>query len=181
MSSQKRTGKGNSMLKILVSILIFGFSFSAVSAQERNQTFPLIPKIQIEETICDTRQRAVGGLNDYFSRNELIIIVSHIGTNEKKSFGKRRLHNARVFYDKAFLKEYTRPAESILIAEGEKVKGKGYLDFYIAGKLELRIFFRKNADLWIGQCVIDPGYEKPCSSDLSKSLYPCKDRNSKRK
>ncbi|HEX9961723.1 MAG TPA: hypothetical protein VGB00_12360 [Pyrinomonadaceae bacterium] len=169
------------MEKILILIFIFVFSFSAVSAQEQNQTFPLIPKYQIEEPSCDTSQNAVGGLKNYFSRNELIIIISHTGTNEKESFGKRRLHNAKMFYDKAFLKEYTRPPESILIAEGEKVKGRGYLDFYIAGKLELRIVFRKNADLWIGKCVIDPGYEKPCKDDLSKWLYPCKDRNSKRK
>jgi len=169
------------MEKILVLILIFVLSFSAVSAQEQNQTFPLKPKEQIEEPNCETNGYAVATLNQYTSQNELIIIVSHTGTNEKESFGKRRLHNAKAFLNKAFLKEYSRSLESILVAEGEKVKGKGYLDFYIAGKLELRIYLRKNTDFYLVECVLDHPYEKPCSSDLSKSLYPCKSRNSKRK
>jgi hypothetical protein len=82
---------------------------------------------------------------------------------------------------KGFLREYKRSPESILIAEGEKVKGKGYLDFYIAGKLELRVFLRKNADFHLLECVLDRPMENPCSNDLSKLLYPCKDKNSKGK
>lgn len=86
------------MEKILVLILILVFSFSAVSAQEQSQTFPLIPKEQIGETTCEDHQSRLISLGQYTSLNELIIIVSHTGRNQKVSFGKRRLHNAKTVF-----------------------------------------------------------------------------------
>ncbi|MBK8148243.1 MAG: hypothetical protein IPK58_08520 [Acidobacteria bacterium] len=61
----------------------------------------------------------------------MIIIVSHAAAGERKSIGKRRLFNARLFLTAITTK--ARPVERILITEGEMSSGRGYLDFSLPG------------------------------------------------
>jgi hypothetical protein len=148
---------------------------------QSGETDWLKPKKIIDTPTCESNVTELGILNQYSKRNEFILIVSHTGQNEKEYFGERRLYNAKTFLTKAFVPEYNRVPESIIIAQGERVSQKGYLDFFIGGILELRIFFPKNRDFFLGKCVLDYPTEKPCSLTHNKLFYPCKDRKQSKK
>ncbi|HEX8368003.1 MAG TPA: hypothetical protein VF604_05635 [Pyrinomonadaceae bacterium] len=159
------------MWKLGLFFLLFcGISNSFGQSGEKDR---LKPKKIIETPTCESNMTELGFLNQYSKGNEFVLIISHTGQNEKKYFGERRLYNAKIFLTKGFV-SINRTPESIIIAQGERVSQKGYLDFFVDGILELRIFFDKNQDFFLGTCVLDYPYEKPCSSAYDKLFYPCK-------
>lgn len=162
------------MKNVYILVLIVFFCVRITIAQEQDNQFPLKPKTEVKNSSCELNTAELDVLSQYTKKNESIIIISHLGKNEKSIFGKRRLHNAETFFTKGVNSSFTRPLESLLIAEGEKVSSKGYLDFYVRGELELRIFFGKNKDLSVSPCAFNFPDEKPCSTDYEKLLYPCK-------
>ncbi len=161
----------NIFLLILIVFLYCGVG----SAQQEDKLFPLKPKVEVKITNCHENNSELSILTQYTDENDLITINSHLGMDEKINYGQRRLHNAETFLTKSFNSECNRPVESILIAEGKRVKGKGHLDFFVKGKLDLRIFFNKNQDFNVPPCISTPE-EKPCSTDFEKLFYPCKSK-----
>lgn len=140
----------------------------------QNETFIIKPKVEVKFDSCQENNSELSILNQYTKQDDLIIVISHLGKDEKESYGQRRLYNAMTFLTKGFNAEYNRTPESILVAEGKRVDEKGYLDFFTKGNLELRIFLGKNRDLRVPPCVLQAPEEKPCSTDFEKLFYPCK-------
>jgi hypothetical protein len=159
-------------MKTVSIIFCLLFSCGIVAAQVKTEN-PLKPKVTIETARCEDNFSQLAILHQYTPQDELIIIISHLGENEKKDYGKRRLHNARTFLTQSSSRN--RLKEYVLAVEGEKVEGRGYLDFYVKGKIELRIYFKKNSDLYAIWCVKDRD-EKPCEMDGAKLYYPCKSK-----
>jgi hypothetical protein len=158
-------------LIFLTSIILFS-TFVAMS-QENKAVFPIEPKTQSLPASCEIVLRDLDILIQRINSNDLLIIISHEGKMENKwNLAKRRLHNAKTYYTDG-ITIFKRLPESIITAEGDKTDGKGYLDFFVKGQLELRIYLHKNRDLAISTCVLLPE-EKPCSTSFEKLVYPCK-------
>lgn len=168
------------MTNLYILVLTVFFCFQITIAQGQDRYFPLTPKVVIEKSNCELNSRELDILNQSTKQDELIIIVSYLGKNENNSFGQRRLHNAKTLLLKRSIAQHNRPSESILIVNGEQAEDRGYLDFYIKGHLELRIFINKNQDLSVLPCAFNLPDEKPCETDFEKLFYPCKSKNNQK-
>lgn len=159
------------MLRLIKSFLILCCVFSLpILAQTQDEQFSLKPKIEINPPYCEFNILELEGLAREIKSNEFLIIISHLGVGERKEMGFRRLYNAKYFFIHS---PNNRPVSSILTAEGESVNGKGYIDFYVKGELELRIYIKKNAELIVTSCISDPP-DKRCSPAREKQFYPCR-------
>jgi hypothetical protein len=168
------------MKKLLIAKLVLLIVTMPIWGQSSDKIFPLHPKAGggVRASDCTVKFDSIRAfmLTASAKKDALIIIMSHLGKEESARLGKRRLYNAKTYLTSiAFDLKYRRDSESILIAEGEReAQGAGFLDFYIEGEIELRIFFEKNEDLLLGSCVLNQSYEKFCKTDFEKLFYPCK-------
>jgi len=151
-------------------LILFG-TFAGFG-QSKPEEFKLTPMYQTEIGECEVRMRYLDDLVLTTKRDEMVIVVSHLGDKERKKFGARRLYNAKTYF-LAGLKDLHRSAESVVTAEGERVEGDGYLDLFIRGKLELRVFVGKNNDLNVGDCAAQTK-EDACYYPDERQFYPCK-------
>ncbi|MBK7708581.1 MAG: hypothetical protein IPJ30_23180 [Acidobacteria bacterium] len=160
------------LLKPVVFVLIFLIRVDISSGQE--SVDQLEPKYLIKKSECPINSIFLQSLDAETKREDLIIIVSHLGKSEKARLGQRRLFNARTFL--VFISTKSRSMSRIIAAQGERVPGKGFLDFYVKGELELRIFFLKNRELFVQPCFegVDT---KPCSGEDGRRFYPCRRSN----
>jgi hypothetical protein len=74
----------------------------------------------------------LGGIAQMTPADTLIIVIARAGVNETRSnINKRRLYNVRTY-----LRRFTEKSasEAIILAEGERVKDYGRLEFYVNGK-----------------------------------------------
>jgi hypothetical protein len=73
------------------------------------------------------------------------------------------------------------------LAEGERVKGFGRLDFYVGGKLDYVMPVAPDADLFVGNCYppddnfIKNGIYDPCRVADQQNFYPCRDKRAPRR
>lgn len=135
----------------------------------------LIPVVTVTKSTCFTNSLELERIYWNPEIPESIIIVSHLGTTEKKKFGARRLHIASTFLSLDRNKSDARSKLSVVAAEGSKATGMGYVDFFVNGRLELRIVLSRNSDLLVSPCVTEPE-DIPCGSFQEKLFYPCKAR-----
>lgn len=118
---------------------------------------------------CDHNIRRMSLMAQESNVNKTIIIISYLGKDETEKFNKRRLHNSKTFMTQPYHK---RDESLIITAQGERVKGDGFLDFFIGGVLEYRVLLPKNRDLILSGCQTEPEV-KPCSTDYENLFYPC--------
>lgn len=158
---------------IFIFLVVNAFSHQAVFSQTQDE-LNLSSVMTLEKASCEMNSAFLINLIQNTARDKFIIVVSHQGNNEKKNFGQRRLNNVEIFFTtNSSEPSNNRLSNSFLTAEGKKSDKNSFWDFYVAGKLELRIFFDKNQDLNVYPCVFTPE-EKPCSTNHEKLLYPCK-------
>ena len=163
------------LIRLLMLIVIALVCSHKITAQEKVEHLFGKPLREVKTPSCERISQQLDILVQGINRNDLIIIISHLGKKENKSkLGLRRLHNAKTYFTDA-LDFFKRTPDSIVIAEGEPVIGKGHLDFYVKGELALRIYLNLNADLSVPPCVILPP-DKPCSTPFEKLFYPCKEK-----
>ncbi|MCI0525212.1 MAG: hypothetical protein L0Y75_08130 [Acidobacteria bacterium] len=127
---------------------IMAFSSGKVESQNLRASAYSDEKASMDNN-CELNIHRLHNINEIAGKDNLIIIIARLGSGERnKALNSRRLHNAR-----AFLKEFLRRDEqAILVAEGEKVTGRGRLDFYIGGKLTDSLGMSANEDLYVGTC-----------------------------
>lgn len=118
--------------------------------------------------------------------DETIIVIARVGDRDfKQNINKRRLHNIRTYWAQGLGERSRRKLETIIIAEGESVKGLGQVEFYVSGKLVEVIKAHPNSDLNAADCYAGIDGESLCAEDWQKLFYPCKDdvdkQNQKRK
>ena len=157
-------------MKVIACLLFIFISCSSVLSQEQRDE--LDPKFVLRKSTCFTNSNTLQSIEMEYEANDLIILVSHLGKSEKKKMADRRLYNARTFLITNSFKQ--RTAERIIVTKGEESTDEGYLDFFVKGHLEMRIYFpKKNRELWVAPCVQDPN-EKPCAGTYDRLYYPCK-------
>lgn len=157
-------------MRIVTFLLLTIICSISVFSQEKLDE--LKPKLMYPKTTCFLNSNSLQSLDSTSEANDLIIIVSHLGKSEKKKMADRRLHNARTFLIRFNTK--ARSPERIIISKGEESDGKGYLDFFVKGRLEYRVYLPKNRDFLVQPCVRDVESQKSCSQEDARLYYPCK-------
>src|SRR5215211_5366725 len=102
-----------------IALLVFNLFFvcGTISAQVKEKSH-FEPKVKIDFTSCEENNSHLSILNQYTPQDELIMIISHLGKNEKKQYSQRRLHNAKTFLTGGFRDEFNRQSEYVLVADG---------------------------------------------------------------
>jgi hypothetical protein len=155
----------------IVFVLFWGCL--VVHSQVENRKKPWLPKKEAATISCEDNLALLDTLIQSIHTDKMLLIVSHLGKRENRAdLSRRRLYNIKTYYTKGF-DQTEREAESIVIADGEKVTGKGYLDFYVEGQIILRLYLNYNRDLTFGPCTLLPE-EKRCSTAYEKMFYPCR-------
>lgn len=134
------------------------------------------PVVAITKPYCEFNIIEMKNLGDKLKAVDFLIIVSHLGKSEKSSYTQRRLFNAKTYFAGEYSQTPKHPAHAIVTAEGERVEGNGYLDFYVRGRLELRVFLHKNADFVVTACIVDPPNSR-CTDVRERMFFPCKAKN----
>ncbi len=76
------------------------------------------------------------------AKDQPIIIIARLGTGENaRSLNRRRLRQAADYLNRRI------PRDRIIIAEGERVRGLGRIEFYVAGKLYIIFKVKRRRDL----------------------------------
>jgi hypothetical protein len=87
-------------------------------------------------------------------KDGVVIAIARLGTGEvSKGLSRRRLENVRVY-----LRDQGLSEERLIVAEGEKLKGYGRVEMYVAGKLIKSLLANRNKDLCVDCCDIDERY-----------------------
>lgn len=97
------------------------------------------------------------------SKGDSLILIARPGDGENaRRLNRRRLHNIYTYL--TYIRKI--PKERIVIAEGERVTGRGRVEVYLQGKLQIVFTVGRNADLRGGAC----------EEALSTLYYPMKRR-----
>jgi hypothetical protein len=143
----------------------------------------------VKPSYCGERIAVLDGINQKTPADESIIVIARLGDGDTRSnLNRRRLHNVRVYWaEYPESKDYRRKPETIHLAEGERTKGYGHLEFYVGGKLVYVMKVAPDADLFIGECYPpDDSYIRnrvydPCRVKSQQIFYPCRDKYMGRK
>jgi len=172
----------------LIAAFSLWLNVSNVLAQQQPSTPNVRDFDNQRPTNCADRTAAIDGTSQQTPADGLIIVIARLGDGETRAnLNQRRLHNVRTYWTEFLPTQYRRNPETILLAEGEKVRGYGRLEFYIGGKLSLMIKLLSNDDLHIGECYPpDDSYIRnnvfyPCEVKSNKIFYPCRDGNVRRR
>src|SRR5687767_3549941 len=158
------------MRKIYIIILCFVFLF-------------LVNTVKImAQTSCEEASGTLDAIIANAKDESLVIVIARLGNKEKNTnLNKRRLHNV-----KTYLAEYIKGSpiskhpENIILATGDKTDGLGIIEIYFKGILFSKFLLRHNADLFIGECVVDFEFVKSsCDLEAQKVFYPCLDKKRK--
>ena len=146
------------------------------SAQDRSNE-----KIQV---IGPGQCQDYGPVLDYVSQNaavdQPIIVIARRGKGDiRTDINRRRLHNVRTYWTR--FSPDKRAVESVILAEGERVKDHGHLEIYVGGKLIAVLKLKTNWDLIVGNCYPEPLGAPFCKVKENRDFYPCLDRNRGRK
>jgi hypothetical protein len=137
--------------------------FKEINTQLLNcETNLLLQDIVVSAALQQTKQ------------NGVLIVIARSGSGEdSRELMRRRIYNVRQYF-----KERGRrlAPEKVVIAEGERVKGNGRLEYYLGGKLLQQLLFPRNHFICHSCCGPDEGYY-PEKEDYESQ----KNQNQKRK
>lgn len=157
---------------VAVSLLLVA---SCVASAQGKGTVPA-SQVETKPTNCEFNISVLSGADRVAGEDGLVIMIARLGNGERRQeLNRRRLHNARTF-----LTEFgQRAPQTIVTAEGESVDGYGRVELYVGGKLFHVLMIYPNADLAVGACSFEG--DDPCTYEREKKLYPCLDRNPRRR
>ena len=125
---------------------------------------------------CQNNEAFLGGIAHTTPTDSLLIVIARAGQKETLSkINKRRLHNVRTYLTRFGSEK--RPNESIILAEGERVRDYGRLEFYVNGKLVAILNLKHNSDLIVGNCYPEPLDAPFCNVKENQMFYPCIDQS----
>ena len=141
---------------LFVSALLFLFVTNIIGQESVNQDIddyrfgvPEAPKNCETNAAHIYRMKALLLIDS--KRKGIFILIARLGSGEnQRKFNQRRLFNVS--------KKLEVPAERIVVAEGERVKGFGRVEIYWKGEIMGALLAYKNNDLCVGCCGPDEGY-----------------------
>jgi hypothetical protein len=134
---------------------------------------------------CAERTAILDVITQRVATDELIIVIARLGYGETRpNLNHRRLHNVRIYWTEYLNPEGRRRPETIVLAEAERIRGYGRLEFYVGGTLEWVMKVARNADLDVLPCYPEDFDEvertrvfDPCRLASARNFYPCRNRN----
>jgi hypothetical protein len=143
--------KYKQFLPLFIALLLFVPIF--IAAQER-------PEKNNELQNCETGlayQDVV--INEALEKTKgsgVLIVIARLGDGENsRELIRRRMYNVRQY----FKDRGSRIAPvKVIVAEGERVKGYGRLEYYLGGELYEQLLFRKNGYICHSCCGPDERY-----------------------
>lgn len=116
--------------------------------------YPSIAQVshnRVEPYNCEFNSHVLDNVHHLGDEKGLIIVIARLGDGESnRALNRRRLHNIRSYLTESGWK---RDPQTIILAEGERVKGYGRLEFYIKGNLFTVLGVRRNRDFAAGSCI----------------------------
>ncbi len=98
---------------------------------------------------CESNISWIDYVHSEAGESGLVIAIARLGDGEQPHrFNQRRLHNLRLYLEKV----RGRAPKTLIVAEGERVQGRGRVDFYVGGKLMGTLSVRRGEDLYAGSC-----------------------------
>jgi hypothetical protein len=160
---------------VTASLLLVGFCITDAQDKIDSGTIPS-SQVETKPTNCEFNISVLTGAHRMAGDAGLVIMIGRLGKGEtKRDLNRRRLHNARTY-----LTEFgQRSPQTIVTAEGERVDGHGRVELYVGGKLFHVLMTNPNDDLAVGDCSFEG--DDPCTYKREKKLYPCLDRNPRRR
>lgn len=126
--------------------------------------------IEVKPYPCEYNISTLSAAHNAAGAKGLIIAIARLGDGESsREFNRRRLHNVRIYLTEF---DWHRTPETVITAEGERVRGYGRIELYVNGKLFEVLATKKNRDLLVGSC--EPDDERPVKAE--SNLYPYLDR-----
>jgi hypothetical protein len=134
---------------------------------------------------CNNNSRVLETVHQGAARDQLIIVIARPGAGDvRRNLNRRRLHNVLAYWTRFLKGGPGRKPETIILAEAERVSGRGRLEFYVGGKLYEVLDVERNRDLIAGECyppdesyISRSGVFDACRVAGNKIFYPCLDRN----
>lgn len=166
---------------ILLVLTLFCVAFS-IGAQ-KDEIFPTRQQsefVNARPEYCWSDQLKLDGIKQHIPTDKTIIVIARLGDKDlKPNLNKKRLHNVRTYLTLG--ESYKHTEESIILAEGESIKGYGQVEFYLDGRLIEVIKARQNSVIAVPDCYGGIEGEPLCAGDSQKLFYPCKDYLEKQK
>ena len=127
-------------------------------AQERSEEFRR-RKINDRVLTCEMglqyQEDIISAAVEQIKRGGVMVVMARLGDGE----GSRELNRRRLYNVREYLKERGGlAADKIVVAEGERVRGYGRLEYYLAGKLFEQLLFRRNGYMCHSCCGPDESY-----------------------
>ncbi len=179
-------------MKIL--FLKFGFGLLLCCSAAMAQQPPPLPPVKLSDFAdakpaqCQFRTPMLDYINQDAQTDKLITVVARLGDGDiRPNLNWRRLHNVRAYWTEYLPKAQRRKPETIILEEGERVKGYGHLEFYLGGNLVHVMKIARNSDVDFGNCYPpDDSYIRkrvynPCWVKSHRIFYPCRDMIMRRK
>lgn len=156
-------------MKKEIILICFSFVISPILKLPFNHYMPQPRQAEARPINCEHNIARLDTADGNAGEDGLIILIARLGKGESNpELNRRRLHSARIY-----LSAYrgVRAAETIVTAEGERARGYGRVEIYVAGKLFDTLAVRRNADMSVGSCE-PPELDDPRQRELRKKLYP---------
>lgn len=143
------------MITRIILLLLLLVSSSVVRAQEETSRLRGwgVPN---EPLNCEMNLQNLEHVRDLARRekNGFLIIVARLGNGERqRGLNYRRLHNVRLQ-----LTLIGVPSDKIIVAEGERVRGLGQVEFYVRGEFIGALPVRRAGDICVGCCGPDENF-----------------------
>lgn len=137
-----------------------------------------VGELKVELGTCESNLATLNVTHQAAEGKDLIIFIARLGDGEsRRELNRRRLHNVRTFLTSELY--WKRDPKTVIVAEGERVKGYGRVEIYIKGILFDAIGAERDRDIRVGSC--EPDDIRPKWAD--EIFYPFLDekpRKSKR-
>ena len=115
---------------------------------------PIVAQVKqnkVEPYNCGYNSHILDTVHHLGGEKHLIIVIARLGDGEKnRALNRRRLHSVRAYLTESGWK---RDPQTIILAEGERVKGYGRIEFYIYGGLYTVLGVHRNRDFAAGGCL----------------------------
>lgn len=152
---------------LVLSLFLMGLSASGqkdASAQNEGQPGQPIPGN------CEDNILILSNVHHTAGADDTIIAIARLGDGERnRMLNHRRLHNVRVYLTEF---GWHRQPETVITAEGDRLKGYGRVELYIGGTLFAVLHVRRHQDLLVGSC--EPDDIRPVKAE--RNFYPYRDR-----
>lgn len=152
---------------LVISLVLMGASVSV--GQSRSVPEPAQPLQPILGN-CEDNILQLSHAHQAAGADGTIIAIARLGSGERnRELNRRRLHNVRIYLTEF---DWRRAPETMITAEGERVRGYGQVELYVRGVLFAVLAIRRNDDLLVGSC--EPDDIRPVEAE--RNLYPYRDR-----